>query len=212
MQSIDQSVEHTLEIRRSRFLGTVFPIESETDAKEKITEKRRLHPDAAHCCYAYILEGEQPIQRFSDDGEPSGTAGRPMIEVLQKNGLSHVLAVVVRYFGGIKLGAGGLVRAYGRAIGAALENTAFVDAQRRRRLTIHLPHGDAARVESWLQNRAVIVERTYDAGGARLRIDLLDEEGSFEARLLEATAGTASIRDEGSYVAFPRRVSREQSL
>lgn len=106
--------------RRSRFIGYVKPVETEQDALAFIEEIRRRHWDAAHNVYAYILR-EGQIRRYSDDGEPQGTAGIPVLEVLQKEGLTDVAAVVTRYFGGILLGAGGLVRAYSHGVKLALD-------------------------------------------------------------------------------------------
>ena len=96
--------------KKSRFIGRIWPVESEEEALAKIQEMEKLYKDAAHNCWAYIIRGG--VARFSDNGEPGGTAGNPMMQVLQKEQLNNVLCVVTRYFGGILLGAGGLVRAY----------------------------------------------------------------------------------------------------
>ena len=96
--------------KRSRFLSWVFPVSSEEEVFSHLQVLKKKYYDARHHCYAYIIEGETEIQRFSDDGEPSGTAGLPILETIRKKGLTNVLVVVVRYFGGILLGASGLVR------------------------------------------------------------------------------------------------------
>lgn len=117
MYSLAHSVSHTLEIRKSRFIGCVEPIADRPHALERVAELRAEHPDATHVCWALLAGGHSAAV---DDGEPSGTAGRPMLEVLRHQQLDGVLATVVRYYGGIKLGAGGLVRAYTDAVAQAL--------------------------------------------------------------------------------------------
>lgn len=105
-------------IERSRFICRLEKVKTESDARAVIAEVKREHPFATHNCYAYITDGGE-ISRFSDDGEPQGTAGQPMLEALKGKGLVNVVAVVTRYFGGVKLGAGGLVRAYSGAVSSA---------------------------------------------------------------------------------------------
>ncbi|MDD9148041.1 MULTISPECIES: YigZ family protein [unclassified Sporolactobacillus] len=109
-----------IEIRRSRFIASVFPVVSENDAAAAIEAKRKEHWKANHHCFAYVIGKKQEIQKASDDGEPSGTAGVPILDVLKRRGLCDVLIIVTRYFGGIKLGAGGLIRAYAHAAGSGL--------------------------------------------------------------------------------------------
>lgn len=110
-------VESELVIRKSRFLGRVMPVEGREAAHAEVARLKALHPDAAHVCWALLAGGHSAAV---DDGEPGGTAGRPMLEVLRHQQLEGVLATVVRYFGGVKLGAGGLVRAYTDTVAAAL--------------------------------------------------------------------------------------------
>ena len=107
--------------KKSRFIGGVYPVCSEADAIEKIKQVRLTHPDANHHCYAYSIKADN-LQRFSDDGEPSGTAGKPILEIITSSGLFDVLIVVTRYFGGTLLGSGGLVRAYSKTAKSALQN------------------------------------------------------------------------------------------
>lgn len=118
---IKEDFQHTLIIERSRFLCYVRKCCNEMEAKEFIHEIRKLHPDASHHCYAYIAGMHNELQRSNDDGEPSGTAGSPILESLKKSDVQDVCAVVVRYFGGIKLGAGGLIRAYSRSTSETLK-------------------------------------------------------------------------------------------
>lgn len=119
MYSLAQPATSLLDIRKSRFLGCVEPIADRASAQARVAELRAEHPDAAHICWALLADGHSAAV---DDGEPSGTAGRPMLEVLRHQQLDGVLATVVRYYGGIKLGAGGLLRAYTDAVAQALLN------------------------------------------------------------------------------------------
>ena len=120
-KSLRKVDEKEIIIEKSSFIGTAKAVADEEEALEFIREVKKRHYEATHNVYAYILGDHNNIQRFSDDGEPSGTAGVPVLEVLKKNDLRNVCAVVTRYFGGIKLGKGGLVRAYSKGASAALE-------------------------------------------------------------------------------------------
>lgn len=112
MKTILDNFFFQIEIERSKFLGYAIPVNSEDEAKEEINKIKKEHPKATHHCYAYVLKDKQ---KSNDDGEPAGTAGIPILEIIKQFDLENVLIVVVRYFGGIKLGAGGLVRAYARS-------------------------------------------------------------------------------------------------
>lgn len=124
--SIQDATIHEIEIKKSRFICYLFPIRTPEEATEHLAVLRKEHYKANHCCYAYILNEQSSVQRMSDDGEPAGTAGIPMLEVLKQQELTYILAVVVRYFGGTKLGAGGLIRAYSHAVSEALNHAQLV--------------------------------------------------------------------------------------
>ncbi|WP_051168200.1 IMPACT family protein [Marinospirillum minutulum] len=123
-KTLASPVEQLLEIKKSRFIGRVEPIQSSEEGLKKVEELRKKHPEATHVCYSLLAQGQV---KQSDDGEPSGTAASPMLNVLQHKDLDNVLATVVRYFGGVKLGAGGLVRAYSQAISEPLQQAEYVD-------------------------------------------------------------------------------------
>lgn len=151
-----------LEVRRSRFITWIGRADDEDAARDLVAAARAEYPDARHHCSAFLVEvpGANRVERSSDDGEPSGTAGRPMLDVLQGSGLTNVAAVVVRYFGGVKLGTGGLVRAYGDAVTHVLD-----DVPRRRRVLRQLRSvaagaADAGRIEAELRARGVDVVDT----------------------------------------------------
>ena len=124
--SIEAPLIHKIEIKKSRFLTYLIPIESEADFQEELAAIRKEHYKATHHCQAFILGDDSMIQRMSDDGEPAGTAGVPMLEVLKQENLTYVMAVVVRYFGGVKLGSGGLIRAYSNAVSEALKEATII--------------------------------------------------------------------------------------
>lgn len=124
--SIQQPVQDEFIEKKSRFIGYLYPVRNVEEAQEIIHELNKEHYKATHVCTAYILEDDASIQKGNDDGEPSGTAGLPMLEVLKQNNLTYILAVVVRYFGGIKLGAGGLIRAYSHGVSVALDKAQVI--------------------------------------------------------------------------------------
>jgi uncharacterized YigZ family protein len=129
-----------LKVRDSRFIGIALPAESEPEAREGISSVERQHPDAAHCCYAYRLgTGDGTLERTSDAGEPAGSAGAPILSVIRGRNLANVAVAVVRYFGGTKLGVGGLVRAYRDAARAALDSGTVLEREVRRRVGVALP-------------------------------------------------------------------------
>ena len=120
-----------LEIKKSRFLCYLHKSFSEADAKDFIQQIKKLHPNARHHCYAFIIGEQNELQRSNDDGEPQGTAGVPMLECLANRQMQDIVAVTVRYFGGIKLGAGGLIRAYSKSVSNALEHAVITQKQKR---------------------------------------------------------------------------------
>lgn len=153
--TIAAAVEHELVIKKSRFIARIEPVASVPQAESVIAETRKRFWDARHHCSAMItgLLGDQA--RSSDDGEPSGTAGVPMLEVLRRRELTDVVAVVARYFGGVKLGAGGLVRAYSSATSEALDGAALVRRVALTHATIDVPHAEAGRFDHLLRDWAV---------------------------------------------------------
>jgi uncharacterized YigZ family protein len=154
-----------IEVKRSRFLCTLVRVEDETAARAVVDGLRAKHWDARHHCSAFVLgPPPSPVERSSDDGEPAGTAGAPMLEVLRGHAVSDVVAVVTRWFGGTLLGAGGLVRAYGDAVRAGLEVTGTLRRSLVREHTLDLDHADAGRVESELRARGVaVLDASYGA-------------------------------------------------
>lgn len=182
-----------LEVKRSRFRCRVVRVADEPAARAVVEEERRRHWDARHHCSAFVLGPRGEVQRSSDDGEPAGTTGAPMLEVLRGADVSDVVAVVTRWFGGVLLGAGGLVRAYGDAVRAALAEAELVTRELRREYALVLPHADAGRVESALRARGVSVLDVAYADRATLRVGVpRDGEAALAGSLAELTGGTAS--------------------
>jgi uncharacterized YigZ family protein len=183
-------------VKRSRFLCTLRRVDDEGAARAVVAELRARHWDARHHCSAFVLGPRSEVQRSSDDGEPAGTAGAPMLEVLRGAAVSDVAAVVTRWFGGTLLGAGGLVRAYGDAVRAAL-----AEAGTRRRvllteMALEVGHADAGRVESELRARGVSVLDVEYAATVRLLLGATDPIG-LEAHVAALTGGTASAERVG---------------
>src|SRR5699024_9512952 len=144
------SVEIT--IQQSRFIGYVKRVETEEDAQKFIQESKKKHHDATHNCSAYMIGEHDQIQKANDDGEPSGTAGIPMLEVLKKQGLKDTAVVVTRYFGGIKLGAGGLIRAYGNTTSQAIQATGIVRRQLMQGFSITVDYALLGKLENVLRH------------------------------------------------------------
>lgn len=191
-----------LEIKRSRFITDIARTATEEAARALIGAARSEFPDARHHCSAFILTvpGANVIERSSDDGEPAGTAGKPMLEVLRGSGLRDVTAVVTRYFGGIKLGTGGLVRAYSEAVRVALEHAPIVRLHSRQRFTLALDHSEAGRIEAELRAAGYRVEGVTYGAKADINVVVEDVEAltDFVAHLTSGTvkpqaAGTAVV-------------------
>lgn len=182
------------EEKRSRFLSWVFPVSSEEEVFLHLAELKKKYYDARHHCYAYIIEGETEIQRFSDDGEPSGTAGLPILEVIKKKGLTNVLVVVVRYFGGILLGASGLVRAYGKAATCGIDNAETVVRKLCCKTHVRMDYNLYGKVRNFFETRNLPV---YDSNFTDIveAILVIDEEKTeyFYKEMTEITGGKAEI-------------------
>lgn len=151
-----------IEIKRSRFITWIGRADDGGEARDLIAMAKSEYPDARHHCSAYIHEvpGANRVERSSDDGEPSGTAGRPMLDVLVGSGLTDVAAVVIRYFGGVKLGTGGLVRAYSDAVSECLADVPRAKRVRREIRSVEVDAADAGRVEAELRARGFAISDT----------------------------------------------------
>lgn len=200
---------HGIEIKRSRFITVLRRTDSEDSARDLVAQLRREFHDARHHCSAFVLGPDRDVQRSNDDGEPSGTAGIPMLEALLKRetapgatDLSDVSAVVVRYFGGILLGAGGLVRAYSESVSAALLTAPLVRRCRLRICEAAVPHAAAGRLENDLRTAGLVMaETSYGAHNTVLRVAVPDQPAEMTAaaeRVLALTAGQATLIPGGT--------------
>ena len=189
--------------KKSRFIGRLWPVETEEAALEKIQEMKKKHYDATHNCWAYILK--DGAVRFSDDGEPGGTAGMPMLLTLQREGLYNCVCVVTRYFGGILLGAGGLVRAYTKGAKIAVDAAGKSMKRVWTVLYVPCPYTYYERVKLLVAECEGIIRSTDF--GAEVELELLFAENVAEAfleKLTDMTAGTVEGMETGKeYRAFP---------
>ena len=189
--------------KKSRFIGRVWPVETEEAALEKIQEMKKQHYDATHNCWAYIIK-DGPA-RFSDDGEPGGTAGMPMLQVLQKEGMYNLVCVVTRYFGGILLGAGGLVRAYTKGAKIAVEAAGKSMKRVWTVLYVPCPYNYYERVKLTVEAFGGIIRSTDFGAEVELEILLPEAQAQpFLEKLTVLSAATIEGMETGrEYRAFP---------
>lgn len=180
-----------LEIRKSRFIAHALPVADRNAAMQALKQLRATHPDATHVCWALLAGGQSGM---SDDGEPSGTAGRPILEVLRHHDLDGVLAAVVRYYGGVKLGAGGLVRAYTDAIASALQHAERVERIAQALLAVDIGYPDEARVRRWIVQAGVELVTSDHGADVRLVMRLpATGVNAAHAALRDLTQGRAAF-------------------
>ncbi|MFE9866229.1 YigZ family protein [Streptomyces sp. NPDC005506] len=185
---------HETEINRSRFICALAPAATEQEAQDFVARIRREHPTASHNCFAYVIGADASVQKASDDGEPGGTAGVPMLQMLMRRETRYVVAVVTRYYGGVKLGAGGLIRAYGGVVGEALDELGTITRRRFRLATITVGHQRAGRLENDLRATGLAVREVRYAEAVIIEIGLPDSDvESFRSWLADATAGEALL-------------------
>ena len=189
--------------KKSRFIGRIWQVDTEEEALKKIQDMKKQHYDATHNCWAYIIK--DGALRFSDDGEPGGTAGMPMLQVLQREGLFNVVCVVTRYFGGILLGSGGLVRAYTRGTKIAVDAAGKSMKRVWKVLYLPCPYSFYDRVKLEIADFGGLIRKTDF--GAEVELELLLPEAQTEpflVQLTDMTSGTVEAMEIGSeYRAFP---------
>lgn len=189
-------------IQKSRFIGYVKRVETEDAATSFIQEIKKKHYDATHNCSAYIIGEHDQIQKANDDGEPSGTAGVPILEVLKKQHLKDTVVVVTRYFGGIKLGAGGLIRAYGNTTTQAIQATGIVKRQLMQGFSITVDYTLLGKLENELRQSKHILEKIdYMDKVSFLVFIKVGEEETFQNWIIDLTNDQAFIKEvEKKYV------------
>lgn len=183
--------------KKSEFIGYIAPVKTNDEAVAFINQIKAMHRKARHNVYAYILR-EDNISRYSDDGEPQGTAGVPVLEVLQKRGLTDVCLVVTRYFGGILLGGGGLLRAYSHAASIACDAAQIMDMRLCHRLTIKTDYNLYGKINYILPNFDVITVNSDFADAVTLEILVMSEKlDALRKELTEVTNNSAEVTDLG---------------
>lgn len=209
-RTVERQAEDEFVERRSRFLGAVCPVTTEEQALAFINARRRAFWDATHNVYAYVLR-EGQVRRYSDDGEPQGTAGMPVLDVLLREGLTDCVVVVTRYFGGVLLGTGGLVRAYARGAKAAVGAGGPVEMRLCSRCVIACEYTQYGRVSALMADVGAILRDTRYTD--HVELEFLLPCGSVEAsraRLTDISAGSLTIDILGEeYVAVPLLLSAD---
>ena len=169
MKTIKKEVIHELVIQKSRFITLLYPVTTKEEVKELLNRNKQDYPNATHYCYAYIIDQEVYC---SDDGEPSKTAGRPMLHVLEEQQLNHILAITIRYFGGIKLGAGGLVRAYSNSVSEALQQAEITEYTKGIEILLSFPYEETKRIDFLLKDSSIIEKKYEQKIVYRVQMDL----------------------------------------
>lgn len=201
MRTIRRGGEHETEIKKSRFICALARADSEDAARAFIADRRKEHWSANHNCTAYVLGEEGNVQRSSDDGEPGGTAGVPMLEVLRHRGITDTVAVVTRYFGGVKLGAGGLIRAYGNSVSAAVDEFGVLERRTLLLVDVLADYVLGGRLESELRASPYTVRDVSYEAQVHIEIALPEDElEGFGVWLAEITGGKAGHEVKGTTV------------
>ncbi|WP_100010405.1 YigZ family protein [Lentibacillus sediminis] len=183
-------------IQKSRFIGYVRRTETEEAAQQFIQEIKKKHPNANHNCSAYMIGENDQIQKANDDGEPSGTAGVPMLEVLKKQGLKDTAIVVTRYFGGIKLGAGGLIRAYGSTTSQAIRTTGIVKRELMQGFSVTIDYTLLGKLENEIRNSLHILDEILYMENVEMIVYVkMDETKPFREWITDLTSGQAEIAE-----------------
>lgn len=190
--------EDEIVIKKSRFIGYAKPIESEQEALDFIEKIKSKHRDATHNVYAYVYGEDSNIQRYSDDGEPSGTAGIPTLEVIKKEDLRNVVVVVTRYFGGIKLGTGGLIRAYTKGAKIGLESGIIIEKILHYKLKIRIDYTLYGIIENHLMTKGYLIDDiVYDDGVNIFVYVKYSEMDFFKKTIIDLTSDNVFIEQIG---------------
>ncbi len=194
MKIVYRGGEAEITEKKSRFIAAVFPINSEEEALDFIAARKKKYWDASHNCSAYVMGERQELQRCSDDGEPQGTAGRPMLEVLLGEGVHNTAVVVTRYFGGTLLGTGGLVRAYSKSVQEGLHASVTADKNKGICLTIQTDYSGVGKIQYLLRQRMLpVMEEVYTETVCIRTLVPAEREKEVRAAVTETTAGRAKF-------------------
>ena len=208
-KTLIRAAEDEFIVNKSRFIGHGRPCATEDEALAFLADMRARYRDASHNCYAYIIGPNMGVMRYSDDGEPGGTAGMPIIEVMKARGVTNAAVVVTRYFGGVLLGAGGLVRAYSQGAAAAINAAGVGVMHPTARYLMEIPYPMLNRMDRFLKDEPVRVEEKgfTDVITYTLVVRCADEAG-FLARLTDLSEGSVEpLRFEELYLAWPEEAA-----
>lgn len=195
--------------KKSRFIATVRPVESEDEAVSFINETKKKYWDARHNCSAFVIGKRQELTRCSDDGEPAGTAGRPMLDVLLKENIHNATVVVTRYFGGVLLGTGGLVRAYQQATKAGLSASEIIEKKEGAVLFIRTDYTGIGRLQYlFAQEKITVMDTAYEADVLVKAVIPENDKKRIEKTIIEQTNGTAKLEwgDEVTFAEYDGEV------
>lgn len=195
--------------KKSRFIATVRPVESEDEAVSFINETKKKYWDARHNCSAFVIGKRQELTRCSDDGEPAGTAGRPMLDVLLKENIHNAAVVVTRYFGGVLLGTGGLVRAYQQATKAGLSASEIIEKKEGAVLFIRTDYTGIGRLQYlFAQEKITVMDTAYEADVLVKAVISENDKKRIEKTIIEQTNGTAKLEwgDEVTFAEYDGEV------
>ncbi|MBR1552392.1 MAG: YigZ family protein [Schwartzia sp.] len=199
MRTILTGGEAEFTVQRSRFIAYAEPVKSEEEARAFLAKIRKEHYDARHCCSAWVLGADGARQKSSDDGEPGGTAGMPILDVIKKRELTDAMVVVVRYFGGIKLGAGGLVRAYSHAASIGIDAAKVARRVLLRRMVVTVDYASLSAIEHWARQQNLRTGEAVYAEKVTLPLLIVPEDWeSVRQTLADLTAGAAAVEDDGT--------------
>jgi len=199
--------EHEIVIQKSRFIAHINRVETEEEAIDFIQKIKKIHWNATHNCSAYLIGEHDQIQKANDDGEPSGTAGVPILEVLKKKNIKDTVVVVTRYFGGIKLGAGGLIRAYGKATSEGINETGIVERTLMRTMHTFIDYTWLGKIENVLRASIYEIKNIHYLDQVEIETYVkMGEEETFTTWVTELTNGQAKFL-EGELVYLEKLVS-----
>ncbi len=197
-RTIAKSGSHEIVVKKSRFICSLFRATTEDEARAAIDDVKRHHWDANHNCSAYRLGAGGQLQRSNDDGEPAGTAGTPILAVLNRRELTDTVAVVTRYFGGTLLGAGGLIRAYGHAVSETVDLVGIVERRPVALIAVEAEHRDAGRLENALRTAGYALGPVSHSVRVTFEVRLNEDDlPAFEAWLADTTNGRSRARVAG---------------
>lgn len=203
-ETIRQDATTELVEHKSRFIGSLRPVKSEEEAKSIVTKISKQYRDANHNCYAYRINDVQLVEKYSDDGEPAQTAGMPMLDLLRAKNLVNVVVVVTRYFGGVKLGTGGLVRAYTKTLQSALDQVAIIKKASYTLIRITIPYTFAGKLDYYIQKEAIVVKDIKYEDEIHYEL-YTTNDNNLSLELVELTNGQSVIKKIGEVVGYIER-------